>query len=605
MKIAQITAILLCTLLMAACSGDFEQETGMGAARDGQATFFFGLQEDDIIGVRTRGSEPERIARMWYAIADERGTVINPMHQKLEGDFSKLTVEGLGEGDYTLVFLATTSAEDIAGESVKTPANLAEEWLTGADGKVPLDAVYFYKRVELHIDRAQAPVSQLVTLERCVGRVDVDLKMTSDYMWRFVRKVKVSFDDAEGIYATLGADGQYAGGKGVENYDITGSRSFYSLPGKKALSGVVTIESERTDGTLFERQYRFADCKIEAGKVSHISIDYLHPENQDGFFDVPVAELFRFQTDTMFLADEPREVFYNSSRRSFYADAPLQISVSDDRKLQVKFFSPIAIQDVTVMCRFNKVSTEFFKLAHFEQIYPFMEASFPLPVVESARTFTTGNGRKVVVPAQPELSADDVTLVVETDDPYMKKIEQIDSHWLIWFSAYSADAASPGYWRHMNPLLCRHGVALATNMAFMFSSEEFNTAMEAYEGRLKDNNGNPIDLDALRQRIRTHGGLRLGCVAGVGGLGGGNTYGLANYCYTGVYFDATPPDSHPHSYPRQAMFHEYGHCLGYSHSSTMTYGDQWTVLCATVFVNMGKEGKLPVCSKEVVAQLPM
>ena len=69
--------------------------------------------------------------------------------------------------------------------------------------------------------------------------------------------------------------------------------------------------------------------------------------------------------------------------------------------------------------------------------------------------------------------------------------------------------------------------------------------------------------------------------------------------------DATPPNAHPHNYPRQAMFHEYGHCLGYNHNSTMTYGDQWTVLCATVFVNMGKEGKLPVCSKEIIAQLPM
>ena len=94
-------------------------------------------------------------------------------------------------------------------------------------------------------------------------------------------------------------------------------------------------------------------------------------------------------------------------------------------------------------------------------------------------------------------------------------------------------------------------------------------------------------------------------VVGVGGLGGGNTYGLADYCYKGVYFDATAPGANPHNYARQAMFHEYGHCLGYNHSSTMTYGDQWTVLCATVFVGMGQDGKLPVCSKEVVGGLPM
>ena len=64
---------------------------------------------------------------------------------------------------------------------------------------------------------------------------------------------------------------------------------------------------------------------------------------------------------------------------------------------------------------------EFFELAHFEQIYPFMEASFPLPVVDSERTFTTSSGRKIVVPAQPGLSNDDVTLVIRTEDPFMKK----------------------------------------------------------------------------------------------------------------------------------------------------------------------------------------
>lgn len=85
------------------------------------------------------------------------------------------------------------------------------------------------------------------------------------------------------------------------------------------------------------------------------------------------------------------------------------------------------------MCRFNKFSMEFFELAHFEQIYPFMEASFPLPVVDSERTFTTSSGRKIVVPAQPGLSNDDVTLVIRTEDPFMKKIEQIDSRWFIRF----------------------------------------------------------------------------------------------------------------------------------------------------------------------------
>lgn len=604
MKIAQITMLLLWVLTLASCSSDFEQEVDRVSPGTGQVTFLFGLQKNDVLAVQSRGSEPERITHMWYAVADKEGKIIKPLYQKLENDFSKLTIEGLEQGDYTLVFLATTSTEENAMETVNTPTLLSDDWLMSSTEKMPLDALYFYKKIELHIDREQNGVSELVTLERCVGRVDIDLKLSSEYMWRFIRKIDVTFDDTEGIYTTLNADGQYIGGKEVVSYDITEKCSFYSLPSKDALSGFVTIESERSDGKLFERKYRFTNCKIEAGRVTHISIDYLHPENQEGFLYVREKDFERFQTDTMFLADEPRAIFYNSERRSFYANAPLQLSISNEHKLLVKFFSPVSIQNVTVMCRFNKISTEFFKLAHFEQIYPFMEASFPLPVVDSERTFTTSNGRKVAVPAQPELSNDDVTLVIQTDDPFIKKMEQIDSHWFIRFSSYSADAGH-AYWRHMNPLLCRHGVALAINMAFMFSSEEFNTEMNTYEGKLKDNGGNPINLDVLRQKIRNHGGLVLGCVSGVGGLGGGTTYGLANYCYTGVYFDATPPNAHPHNYPRQAMFHEYGHCLGYNHNSTMTYGDQWTVLCATVFVNMGKEGKLPVCSKEIIVQLPM
>lgn len=417
-------------------------------------------------------------------------------------------------------------------------------------------------------------------------------------------QIYITFDDTEGIYAGLSANGEYSGTESIESYDITENRSFYSLPSKEALSGFVTIESNRSDSTSFVHKYRFSNCKIEAGRISHISIDYRHPESLDGLLYIREEDFSRFRTDTMFLANEPRDIFYNSKHRSFYVNAPLQVSISDEHQLLVKFFSPVAIHDVTILCRFNKISTEFLELAHFDLIYPFMEATFPLPVVSSDRTFTTSSGRKIVIPAQPELSGDDVTLVIQTEDPYMKKIEQIDSRWFIRFSAYSADNGH-AYWRHMNPLLCRHGVALATNMAFMFSSEEFNTEMNKYEGKLKDNGGNAINLDALRQRIRSHGGLVLGRVSGVGGLGGGTTYGLADYCYTGVYFDATPLGSNPHNYARQAMFHEYGHCLGYNHSSTMTYGDQWTVLCATVFVNMGQEDKLPVSSKDVIANLPM
>lgn len=104
MKMLRIIMILLGALLLTNCSGDFEQETGIVPSHSGQVSFLFGLQQDDASVVQTRGSKPEQITRMWYAIANERGEIIKPLYQKLEENFSKLTIEGLSMGDYTVVF---------------------------------------------------------------------------------------------------------------------------------------------------------------------------------------------------------------------------------------------------------------------------------------------------------------------------------------------------------------------------------------------------------------------------------------------------------------------------------------------------------------------
>ena len=161
MKMMKISMLLLWILVLASCSGDFERETDNISSRMGQVTFLFGLQEDDAFIVQTRSGSQEQIARMWYAVADKEGKIIKPLYQKLENDFSKLTIEGLQQGDYTLVFLATTSVEEEAGEAIKEPTYLSDDWLMNLTEKAPLDAVYFYKKIELQIGREQAPVSQL------------------------------------------------------------------------------------------------------------------------------------------------------------------------------------------------------------------------------------------------------------------------------------------------------------------------------------------------------------------------------------------------------------------------------------------------------------
>ena len=551
----------------------------------------------------TRSDDSAAIAALWYAIADSNGNIFSPRLQHLDKDFSKLTIEGLKEGDYTLVFLASDTPAP--NSTVSEPAALKDIWLSFDPKNMPLGEEWFYKKLELHVTPQQHPVHQTVTLDRCTGRIDVDFGFASDYAERFIRRIEIAVDQTDGFFKSLSADGLYASHITPGVMDITATRSLLTPPSSKPLSGRIIVTAERSDGSEYERSYKFSGLEVKSGHISHIRVEFDHPEDNEGIIYVREEDFERFRTDTMLLASEPRSVFYDNSKRWFRVNNPLQASIDNNHRLQIRFYSPVPVANVTIRCRFNKVSTEFFDLAHFDTVYPFMEGAFEIPVTSAPKVYTSADGRKVIVPQQSDLSDDDVTLEVVCDDPFMKKIAAIDSHWLINFSAFAADSDHP-YWRHMTPELCRHGVALALNMAYMFASEEFNTALNAYDGKLLDDHGGRIDLDELRIMIRRHAGLTLGLVTGVGGLGGGTTYGLADYCYHEVYWDwEANALNEPHTYVRQAMFHEYGHCLGYGHDSTMTYGDQWTVLCATVFVTLGSQDKLPVSSKNIIANLPM
>ena len=596
-----ISILWLCAALLTGCADNRTDEPDL--IPSGKATFSLDTAPiiDGNVTSRAEATEEKPLKGLWFVLTDSRGNVLSPHYSKVSPDFKEITIEGLAYGDYTIAFLATTS-ENHNGE-VATPGTISSPWLeNNVEGKA-IDGEFYYKKLNFSIGKSQEGFSRQVSLELCVSKVSVSLKMPSEYLRRFVVSASITLDDGCTVPAALTPQGLTDGSASITAHDITETMSLCTLAPDEPLSGYVEVKSRRDDGSEFLYRYRFEYCQAEAGKVSHITLDYRHPDIDDGTIVVRDGDYQKIDTDTMFLADEPREVFYDASRRSFRVNAPLQVSITPGHRLGIKFFAPATLKNVTVKCRFNSISHEFVELARIETIYPFMEAEFDIPVVKRECTFVTTSGRRIRVPVQSALSASDVTLRIETDDPFMAKIAEIDSRWYIRFSPYGADNGH-AYWRHMDPLLCRHGVALALNMAYMFSSDYFNTALEEYDGILLDNGHNPINLDALRTRIRNHGGLVLGRVVGVGGLGGGSTYGLADYCYKGVYFDATPAGSNPHNYARQAMFHEYGHCLGYSHSSNMTYGDKWTVLCAKVFVEMGTAGMLPVNSRLEVESLP-
>ena len=611
---------LLPALLLAAC--DDYNFNAPDTAAAGSATFEISTQHAFGLEVSSRAGEgvvemadsiatyaaPEGITKLEYILTDGEGRLINHRYARLEDDYSRLTLEGLACGSYSIMFLATGT--DAGNAAASQPAATAEPWIVNKVENEPVNSLHYYKKVDFAVGFDQAPVRGQVELDLAVARVDVVLDMANLSLWRNIKSVSLSVDGE--VYTHMKADGTYGGSASLDTLAFDCSKSlmsFTTFPSEEPVNGTVEVVAALENGTEFTTRYNFSGLSLQQGRLSRIVVPFRHPEASSGRLYVLEKELSRFDTDTMFMSDEPREVFYNTSRRSFYTDTPLQLSIGAGGALSVKYFSPIGLRDVRVLARLRSIGGEYtddewFDIAYLEAIPAFLEGLFKMPLVERECTFTTTTGRKIRIPAQPALQASDIEFKFETQSEFLDKIAKTESRYYICFSKYGADSGHAS-WRHMTPELCRHAIALAYNMGFMFSSPEFSAELDTYDGILKDNGGNAIDLNVLRTKLRNFNKLQFGRVVGVGGLGGGNgTYGLADYCYRGVYHDATAPGSNPHNYARMAMFHEFGHCLGYNHNSNMTYGDQWTVLCAKVFVQLGQEGKLPVSNLTDITSLP-
>lgn len=604
MKIINKLLLTASVLSLVGCAEEEMFQDLGGKPGDGVATFNISTSDSEI-GIITRADEEEQqpvISELKWMIADKNGKILPHYYGRIDNQNTKLTIEGLAYGDYSLLCLATLN--DAEGISFSNPQNLEDAWLNNEKENGPLDGVYSYKKVPFTLGADD--FTSDVILEHISAMVSVDIEMQNISQWRHIKRVSVSIN--EEIPTSLDAGGTYSGTHKVDSYDIydpSGAFTFTTLPSEQPVSGNIEIQSSRDNGEDIVQTYEFSDLQLEAGKIAHINLEYRHPEQESGLLYVATDEQWRFDIKTMLLADEPRSTFYNNQERWFYTTAPLQIWMRDDGKLAVRYYSPYSLKDVKVKACFNKVSPEWVDLAYFEEVNPFMEAFLTLPITQHDCVFDGESGRKVKIPAIPDLTPNDVTLQFEwdKDDVFMNKVADIKLNWYIRFSAYGADNGHP-YWTHMNPMLCRLAVGLAYDMTYMFSSQEYIDGYEPWDGKFVDS-GRVITLDEILTRVKNQGGLLMGCVHGVLGLGGGQTFGMSADRYYNFYPDTSPVGGETFNGARQTIFHEFAHCLGYGHDGNMTYGEAFTRFSAKVLVELGWAGRLPVSKLTDITSLPM
>ena len=289
--------------------------------------------------------------------------------------------------------------------------------------------------------------------------------------------------------------------------------------------------------------------------------------------------------------DEPESIFLDPAQRSFDPRRPVQVSVTENRELQLRAYSPRRIRDLKVWASVEGYPDEFL-LAQFDIVPPFLEFRTPVPFVSADKEYTTAAGKTILILKNPHLGSEDLALRIECEDPYYKKFAAIKTTWSISFSNF--EYPNHPYWLAMNPAHCREAVAMSLNMAYLFSTQEYQDSLRVNDHRFVDNALNTLSAETLLSQSLTRPSFAWGTLHVQGGLGGGGTLGLQDVCFLGDYAE--------YKSDNMALFHEFGQGMGYAHGNNTVISESggkysWRQMCQSIYLRLSLTKELPVYSR--------
>ncbi|MDE6078560.1 MAG: hypothetical protein K2G35_00695 [Duncaniella sp.] len=604
MKKALYILLPIIMVLFASCESDYLKDEMPAAAGDG-VTFIIStpVEETDWMSRAEDGEAlPEQLTALRYLLADEEGNVLNHFYGRITPELDRLTLEGLAPGSYSVLFLGSSTASDLA--RIEAPEHISQAWLTNTMESLPLNGSYFFKKVDFEVSSVPEPMQQRVVLDHALAKMKVEITGITPALETLIESVKVSFDEGSQVATSMKADGTFDGAVEIVGYEVRDTAftlTFNTLPSLRPLSGTVSISAATLSGDNSKTSYRFEGINAEAGKVATITLTLNHPDLRTGYIYIRPKDYYNYNADLMMMEDEPMAVLHDNNHRRFQVCRPLTVSTWENN-MRVRLFSAGAVENVDIYANFPSLGIDSVHIAHMTSVHPLLDMLVPMPFIERDCQYFTKDGRRVTIPKMNSLPSD-IQWSYTTTDAYLNQLAALKfQNWYAWCPAYEDWYSF--YGRTPTCDIIRHAYMVNQCMAIMFDSEEFYTRLEENTGKY-NNNGNMLTNEDIINRIYNTSGFGWGScnpASGAEGWGGGSTMIFMSYYFQNFYPGVST--NKPHTWDRECLFHEHGHCLGFSHTGNMTYGTLWVSLTSNAYVECYLHGKMPYGHPSFINAIP-
>ena len=277
----------------------------------------------------------------------------------------------------------------------------------------------------------------------------------------------------------------------------------------------------------------------------------------------------------MFQDGTAQSVMTSLDDRTYEIKNVIRVRAMDPLTIEIANFAPIAFENVIILANINGVNSQL-QLFKINKIGGHAIQQIKYSFIDGETNFKTLNNNDVIDLSEYKESGiptEDIKFSFMGDGEVFKKLKRLDAlSWEIKYHDYDTNNDLNNNWEEdISAKDIRRFSGLMINLGYVFTSNEFK--QQFLDEEIIDNDGETIltqvEKEVLYQKLLDKTLFKCGKVVNFSGWGGWGTVNGNEYSILG--FAEHILKDYLKIETGFITAHEFGHCLGYNHSSNMTY----------------------------------